>query len=143
VKAVWGDAIGADGSGGKGHGMRYWGVAWDCVDGKTAYQPADGHGVSACQNPPLPQPNLSLEQDTVDYGSMDSERDFVAENATRSIFGWLRVNGYASDEKDIWNHEWFDMSESDEEIQSEDGLRDRSKSPSYVEAWIAGLSHEL
>jgi hypothetical protein len=132
----------------KGHGLRYWGVAWDCVDGREIYQAGDGGGdgdgdgggVSACQSPPL-----ARKQDAVDYGNMDSERDFVSENATRSIFGWLRVNGYASDEKDIWNHEWFDISGSDEEIQGEDGLRGRPKSPSYVEAWIAELQvpHEL
>ncbi|KAL2182094.1 uncharacterized protein P884DRAFT_266466 [Thermothelomyces heterothallicus CBS 202.75] len=40
-------------------------------------------------------------------------------NATRGIFGWLRVNGYALDEQDIWKHEWFDMSESGEELEEQ------------------------
>lgn len=111
----------------KGHGLRYRGFAWDCVDGRESYQvgDGDGDGGSACRSPSLPRRAPGLEQDLVDYRNLDSERDFVSENATRSIFGWLRVNGYALDEKDIWNHEWFDMSESDEEIeQGEDSSKD-------------------
>jgi hypothetical protein len=28
---------------------------------------------------------------------------------------WLRVEGYAADEKTIWQHEWFEILESDDE----------------------------
>ena len=126
----------------KGYGLRYRGFAWDCVDGRESYQvgDGDGDGGSACRSPSLPRRAPGLEQDLVDYRNLDSERDFVSENATRSIFGWLRVNGYALDGKDIWNYEWFDMSESDEEIeQGEDSSKDMPRPHSYVETWLSEL----
>lgn len=31
---------------------------------------------------------------------MDREKEVISENATRSIFGWLRVEGYARHERE-------------------------------------------
>ena len=128
----------------KGHGLRYQGFMWDCVDGKTTHQALDGDDAYAYPSPPLTQQTPSSRQAPVNYRNLDREKDFVSENATRSIFGWLRVDGYALDEKDIWKHEWLEMSESDEEVeeQSEDSSGNMPKSSSYVETWVSELSHK-
>ncbi|AEO57297.1 hypothetical protein MYCTH_2303275 [Thermothelomyces thermophilus ATCC 42464] len=129
----------------KGHGLRYQGFIWDCVDGNTTYQALDDNDVYACPSPPLTQQTTNSRQNPViDYKNLDREKDFVSENATRSIFGWLRVNGYALDEQDIWKHEWLDMHESDEEVEerTEESSGNMPKSSSYVETWISELSHK-
>ncbi|UPK90980.1 hypothetical protein LCI18_001915 [Fusarium solani-melongenae] len=54
------------------------------------------------------------------FEGLDREREAILDNATRSIFGWLRFDGYARHEEDIWKHEWFDMSESDQDDVGED-----------------------
>ena len=46
---------------------------------------------------------------------MTRQNEVISENATRSIFGWLRFDGHAPHEKAIWDHEWFAMSDSDED----------------------------
>jgi hypothetical protein len=75
------------------------------------------------------------------YDALDREDEFVSENATRNIFGWLRVDGYARHERNIWKHEWLDMSDSDEDDVDcvKDYSGDRSKLSSRVEAWVSGL----
>ncbi|KAK4123221.1 hypothetical protein N657DRAFT_664278 [Parathielavia appendiculata] len=54
----------------------------------------------------------------INYKKLYIDRDFVSENATRSIFGWLRVDGFAVDEMEIAIHGWLAMPESDEEEAS-------------------------
>ncbi|KAK4149748.1 hypothetical protein C8A00DRAFT_46692 [Chaetomidium leptoderma] len=103
----------------KGHGLRYRGLMWDCVNGKTVHQALVSGDPDAYPSPPLTQQTPSSRQALVKYGRLDGEKDFVSENATRSIFGWLRVNGYALDEQDIWKHEWFEMYESDEDVEEQ------------------------
>lgn len=51
----------------------------------------------------------------ISYGSLDREKESISENATRSIFSWLRTEGYDLHERGIWKHEWFDMSDSNED----------------------------
>jgi hypothetical protein len=60
---------------------------------------------------------------TIESGSLDIEDDrflkdeVLSENATRSVFGWLRNAGWPKNEKDIYSHSWFDFDESDEEME--------------------------
>ncbi|KAG5747767.1 hypothetical protein H9Q70_009552 [Fusarium xylarioides] len=72
------------------------------------------------------------------YEEMARDREAISENATRSIFGWLRPDGYAQDEQDIWKHEWFDMSESDEDdIRDDETTSEASARLSpRVESWV-------
>ncbi|AEO62318.1 uncharacterized protein THITE_2106371 [Thermothielavioides terrestris NRRL 8126] len=127
----------------QGHGLRYQGFTWDCVDGGTAtQQPLDGDDAWACPSPLLAsQPQRSKQAQVIDYGKLDIKKDFVSENATRSIFSWLRVDGFASDEKDIWTHEWFEACESDEEVemQSKGSSVDMARLSSCVETWVSEL----
>lgn len=43
------------------------------------------------------------------------QTELLSETATRSIFSWLRVDGYSPIEKDIFTHTWFDVGSSSEE----------------------------
>ena len=46
--------------------------------------------------------------------------ELLSEVATRSIFSWLRVDGYPPTEKDIFTHDWFDVGSSSEESVATD-----------------------
>lgn len=115
----------------RGHGLRYRGFTWDCVDGCTN-QPSveDRDGWYAI-------PLLTQETScTIDYGGLDYEKRSVSENATRSIFGWLRVGGYAVDEKEIWQHEWFEPYDFDEECEEQDLDKSEKRSMSRAKMWL-------
>lgn len=125
----------------EGHGLRYEGFPWDCTDGKVMHWPLRqtkeyARITSSAGSKPRLASNHTITRDN----------KVVSENATRSIFGWLRFDGYAPREKPIWEHEWFTMSESDEdedfnrcEKESDDG----ATSTSYVQSWISNLQQEV
>lgn len=126
----------------KGHGLRYQGFIWDRVDGKTTYQPADGEDTHACHNLPPIQHTAGSYHVSFECGKFDSEKEWASESSTRSIFGWLRFDGYAPDEKEIWTHEWlepFSCDEEDEE-QCEESPKNTPKSSSHVETWSRAVS---
>ncbi|KAF5665042.1 immunoglobulin variable region used by the itc63b heavy chain [Fusarium denticulatum] len=52
-------------------------------------------------------------------------------------FGWLRLDDYAKGERNIWNHEWFDMSESDDDMEDDETISNASTQlSSRVETWV-------
>jgi hypothetical protein len=71
------------------------------------------------------------------YANLDRNKEFVSENATRSIFGWLRFEGYAAGERDIWEHEWFDILESDEDEEPDIASPGNWSKSSSLHAWMA------
>ncbi|GKZ97611.1 hypothetical protein AnigIFM59636_000998 [Aspergillus niger] len=91
-----------------GHCLQYAGWKWTCQNGRVAYQMSDN----------TPPPNLPPEEPvvtnvTIDYQGLNHGDEGVSENATRSIFGWLRVEGFPPNEKKI--HDWIYIDESDYE----------------------------
>lgn len=122
----------------KGHRLRYQGFTWNCSDGTTVHQPFTG-------GDPVPAEQYSshTNQAPVDYAGLDPDKEHLSENPTRSIFGWLRFDGYAPGEREIWKHEWFDLGDSDEE-EEEEGSNDSSgntpKSSVYVETWLSHIA---
>ncbi|KAK3689024.1 hypothetical protein B0T22DRAFT_498913 [Podospora appendiculata] len=80
--------------------LGYQGLVWDT-----------NHGTTPAAN------SLNPRSATIDinYEAMHRDWESTSENATRCIFGWLRLDGYSPQEKDIWKHEWFTMAESDDE----------------------------
>ncbi|XMA11599.1 hypothetical protein WAI453_004390 [Rhynchosporium graminicola] len=63
--------------------------------------------------------------------------EMLSENATRSIFGWLRNSGWPKAEKEIYAHSWIGFDESDEEIDdtsSDDGYT--GNNIQAVEVWL-------
>ncbi|KAL8912006.1 MAG: hypothetical protein Q9171_002919 [Xanthocarpia ochracea] len=121
----------------KGHDLQYSSWRWDTHDGGT-YEDV---GYNPMVRPVYPQRTTHSNTDLGGpYRAEDSSPDQLAsEVATRSIFRWLRVDGFPSIEKSIFTHEWFiDSGSSDEE-----SLYDDDDSPttelSDVEAWLDNL----
>jgi hypothetical protein len=82
---------------------------------------------------------------TIESGSLDLEKDrflkdeVLSENATRSIFSWLRNAGWPKNEKDIYSHSWIDIDESDEEIEdtkSVGGAIQDANTQQAIEGWV-------
>ncbi|KAK0609412.1 hypothetical protein B0T14DRAFT_541019 [Immersiella caudata] len=124
----------------KNHSLQCRGFTWDCVGGTMRYQPSDGDDPAF----PLADHELPPSSIPVDHGSPDPEKDFMSENATRSIFGWLRVDGYALGERELWEHEWLEGADTDdeEEGKSDDISGKTRKLSANVEVWLPQVSHE-
>lgn len=91
-----------------GHCLQYAGWKWTCRNGRVVYQMSDN----------TPTPNIPSEEPvvtnvTIDYQGLNHGDEGVSENATRSIFGWLRVEGFPPNERKI--HDWIYIDESDYE----------------------------
>jgi hypothetical protein len=68
---------------------------------------------------------LKLQVSKCTFNSVSS--NIASKTATRSIFGWLRSDGWPLDERHIWNHVWF-IEGTDEESDIESGdFRCRSR----------------
>ncbi|GKZ35883.1 hypothetical protein AbraIFM66950_006683 [Aspergillus brasiliensis] len=91
-----------------GHHLQYAGWKWTCRDGKVVYQMSDDTSTVV----PLHEDPV-VEDVIVDYQDLDHGDEVVSQNATRSIFGWLRVEEYPPSEKKI--HDWIYIDESEDE----------------------------
>ncbi|QPC73126.1 hypothetical protein HYE68_003878 [Fusarium pseudograminearum] len=125
------------------HWLQYEGIEWECEDGDVEFmslQKADSQTIPS--KPSVQQPTQTVIT-AIPYEGMERDREAISENATRNIFGWLRVDGYAQGEQDIWKHEWFDMSDSDDDdIKEEETISDTSAQVSpRVESWVLNHSH--
>ncbi|KAF0641691.1 hypothetical protein FPSE5266_09874 [Fusarium pseudograminearum] len=125
------------------HWLQYEGIEWEYEDGHVEFLPSQtGDSQTIPSKPPI---HLSTQELTTDisYEGLERDREAISENATRNIFGWLRVDGYAQGEQDIWKHEWFDMSDSDDDdIKEEETISDTSAQLSpRVESWVLNHSH--
>lgn len=64
--------------------------------------------------------------------------DLLSEVASRSVLGWLRVDGYSPSEKDIFRHDWFDVgSSSEESVMSDDDSPVTEQS--VIKQWLDGI----
>jgi hypothetical protein len=129
----------------KGHRLEYQGFFWDCTNDELEFRSS---GEANICTPPNRLPTQDLNgagQIPIFYGALDRKKEVISENATRSILGWLRVEGYARHEREIWEHEWFHMSDSDEEdIDRNEVCSDSEPEPSsHVESWISGLPSSI
>ncbi|KAF1955287.1 hypothetical protein CC80DRAFT_447668 [Byssothecium circinans] len=127
------------------HRLQYQGFFWDCTNDEFEFRSS---GEAVIHNPRNHSPTQELNgegQIPTFYGALAREKEVISENTTRNILGWLRFDGHARHERDIWKHEWFDMSDSDEqdeswtEVCSDDG----SKPLSRVKSWISGLNSPM
>jgi hypothetical protein len=116
----------------RGHGLRYAGWKWACRNGQVVHQTCD----PALQ--PVFQQAQAVPHVLVNYEALRTNEEFISENATRSIFGWLRFEGYPTREKDIHQHEWIMIDDSDEEVLDyAAGESPIPRSPTAaVESWL-------
>ncbi|EEP81914.1 predicted protein [Uncinocarpus reesii 1704] len=72
------------------------------------------------------------------YEALNLEEESASENATRIIFGWLRIDGYPPRERGISNHEWMNVDESDNESPppNESPRSHAATTSKAVEDWI-------
>ncbi|PYI02575.1 hypothetical protein BO78DRAFT_463834 [Aspergillus sclerotiicarbonarius CBS 121057] len=85
-----------------GHGLQYAGWKWTCRNGSVVQQLSE----------PALAPTFTLAEPvmpdvTISYEALNHEEECASKNATRSIFGWLRVEGYPPDEKRIHDGQRF------------------------------------
>lgn len=76
------------------------------------------------------------------WKALDFKKEVISENATRSIISWLRSDGCAPHEKDMFKHEWFTMYDSDEDEESEEGSEEVKSTKSFqhrlqVKEWLS------
>ncbi|KAI0470086.1 hypothetical protein GGR56DRAFT_660999 [Xylariaceae sp. FL0804] len=123
------------------HQLQYRGFLWACEGGRSEFQPFQEADIQRPSVGSLAKPPDDAEPVQTCFGGLDQEREAISENATRNIFGWLRRDGYARHEQDIWKHEWFDMSDSDEEDVEEErstSAASHELSP-RIESWLSDI----
>ncbi|KAI2011690.1 hypothetical protein LOZ39_001012 [Ophidiomyces ophidiicola] len=92
------------------HSLQYSGWHWTCGKGKLLHPMCVESTTFA--HPPARHLAISTP---IRYEALNLEEESASENATRNIFGWLRIDGYPPRERAISNHEWFNLDESDNE----------------------------
>ncbi|KAI1661132.1 hypothetical protein F4813DRAFT_399203 [Daldinia decipiens] len=124
----------------KGHGLQYSGFSWDCITDEVPSQPTSSIATYTPLGLSLTQSSEDIEEVNVDYTKLDREHEVISENATRNIFSWLCIDGYASHEKDIWESKWFEILNSDDDDDEEDESGGSSynggRHSSRVKSWI-------
>lgn len=70
----------------------------------------------------------------------DSQYEYLSELATRSIFGWLRVDGYPPTEKFIYMHDWLSLLDSSYEESPCSDTTSSAVEPAGMEAWLDNLA---
>lgn len=98
------------------HALIYGGWTWKCTNGDVIQPSAGGFSGPSSHS----ADGNGMHNAEVDYDKLDLEDEVVSENATRSIFTWLRSEGYPASEKGISLHEWLEHYESDDDGELED-----------------------
>ena len=120
----------------RGHKLQYQGLRWSGEDTMITL-------TTDAVEPSTDRSRLhaSNEQSIICCEKLNREREVISENTTRSIFGWLRPDGRTRDEKEIFQHPWLDMSESDSEDEAESPASSHNgvKDTSLVASWLNDL----
>lgn len=131
----------------RSHWLQYRGFSWDCADGSSQLQPpglVTGYRPSPCRS--STKYHADKRRISIVYDGLNREKEVVSENATRSIFGWLRFDGYTVHEKDLWDHEWFDVLDSDEDEDEDEegsgGAPGTNRDFTLIWEWLSGLKEE-
>ncbi len=116
-----------------GHCLQYFNWRWDTENGLSCEDRGfeENAVVDHCG-----APSTELDVDSTPAqteGFLRSE--LLSEVATRSIFGWLRVDGYPPIEKAIFTHDWFDVGSSSEESAVSDDDSPVTEQ-SLIKAWL-------
>lgn len=122
----------------KGHQLQYQGIAWNCNEGNSISPTLEPANVDVLHSHSNTQQSLDCaSKHTVLWEAME-RKEVISENATRSILGWLRIEGHAPHERELWKHEWLDVSESDDDdCPGEMSSATSLMRPSQVERWLS------
>lgn len=125
------------------HALQYAGFIWNCVGGESRNnESGDSSAVSfeALQHHATTTKPEHWEVKLTSPEDLKHTKEFISEVSTRSIFRWLRPDGQPLHEKELWEHDWLEIYESDEE--DEVGLKDDQSGPKsipHVSSWLEGL----
>lgn len=123
-----------------GHGLRYKGFTWVCIGDESRVEQSTLVAPANAPRHPPPLASSDVAWTLPLPEDLDHTKEFISEVATRSIFSWLRPDGYALDEKQIRTHEWLDMPGSDEEEEDEDkDNKSEIKSFRHISLWIENV----
>jgi hypothetical protein len=120
----------------RGHKLEYQGLRWS-GENTTITSTTDAAKPSTDRS----KLHASNRQFIICCEKLDRGKEVISENTTRSIFGWLRPDGRTRDEKEIFQHPWLDMSESDSEDEAESpaSSHNGNKDSSLVALWLGNL----
>ncbi|KAF2014174.1 hypothetical protein BU24DRAFT_441792 [Aaosphaeria arxii CBS 175.79] len=120
------------------HWLQYEGIDWKCDDGSLDFLSSQNSGSQQTFGETSIQETRDECATSISYKEMVRDQEHISENATRNICGWLRSDVYAQGEQNIWKHEWFDISDSDDDDMTEDEtISDGSDRLSpRVESWL-------
>lgn len=120
----------------KGHTLQYLSWGWDTNNGCSC----EDYGLDEKITPAYHWDAMSVKPDLTHLHNLEDRlRDHaISETATRSIFGWLRMDGYPPTERSIFTHDWFDTGSSSEGSACSD---DDNSDPklSSVATWLDDL----
>lgn len=97
------------------HALKCAGWKWACKNGAFVYQKSNGSTPMRASSPALEQGNPLGSHISVSFEALSLEEDSASESATRSIFGWLRFEGYPPAERGIHEHPWVKVEDLEEE----------------------------
>ena len=124
----------------KGHCLQYVGWRWDTASGLSCED--QGFSKDAIVD------QWGLTADDFGLTSVTSQTngflrsELLSETATRSIFGWLRMDGYPPVENAIFTHDWFDVGSSSEESalgETDPLVMEQSR----IAAWLDGVERDV
>jgi hypothetical protein len=120
------------------HKLQYQGLRWNSTGDEYLLDRAGLHLVGHSATSSFG----GGEQVPVSYEALNREKEVISENATRSILGWLRSDGWTYNERKMLEHPWLDTGDSESEDEDADGDGDQLASDdgpqdlSLVTSWI-------
>jgi hypothetical protein len=120
----------------EGHQLQYQGFAWACIYDNSEYNVLDKVHVDLPYSPSSTQGLECVCHIPVVWDSLNRKNEVFSENATRSVLGWLRLEGHARHERNVWQHDWFQVYDSDEEetVSSESSVNNLESSVNNLES---------
>jgi hypothetical protein len=129
----------------EGHKLEYQGFAWTCTDGDLVSYSSQHHVRQRLSQSDTQELQCVFP---VVWVKLDRKREAISENATRNIITWLRPNGCAPREKDIFKHEWLTIYDSDEDEETGEECEEVTSTKSFqhrpqVEEWLSVTSSAM
>ena len=122
------------------HYLRYTSWSWDLENEMVAED--RGYNVNSVCLEPIVSASDAVPPIVQETRKLDLLS--VSEMATRSIFGWLRMTGYPSNEKSIRLHPWFDVGDSDEEpcdmASDSETSQNATQKADLIDTWFNTIS---
>jgi len=113
-----------------GHSFEYTSWRWDMPNGYSSVT-AGYHGLE------IKEESTNLTELSKSKPKFPSQ--LASETATQNAFNWLRVDGWAKDERHIWKHPWLlEDWEGDESTESTNEVSNSYSSETVVQ-WLSGV----